>query len=214
MLAATLVVAAGTGCSEDKQAQAPATTSTPTTTPVVPRPKPGPHQSRWAKQVDNVCKPWQERIDAVTPQPTDTASLEAWLKGALPLVRKQIAAVKAVKRPAKTDEARKVRLFLDSLQKTERALTTYLAAIQANAPAKVRRRSPRRARQVQLHVGTRCRSTSPSAAATRAAEFRTRRGRGRQNKTSPPMAGSFEVNPAATYSPGRLPSEYHRPWQA
>ena len=32
--------------------------------------------------------------------------------------------MKAVKPPVKADEARKVRLFLDSLQKTERALTT------------------------------------------------------------------------------------------
>jgi hypothetical protein len=138
VLAATLVVAAGTGCSEDKQAEAP-TTSTPTTTPVVTRPKPGPHQSGWAKAVDDVCKPWQERIDAVSPQPTDTASLQAWLERTLPLVRKQIAAVKAVTPPAKAGEARKVRQFLDSLQKTERALTRYLTAIQANAPAKERR---------------------------------------------------------------------------
>ena len=31
-----------------------------------------------------------------------------------------------------------MRLFLDSLQKTERALTRYLTAIQANAPANER----------------------------------------------------------------------------
>jgi len=140
VLAATLVVAAGTGCSEDKQAKSPGTTTGQTTTSQgSTRPKPLPTQSRWAKQVDDVCKPWQERIDAVTPAPTDAASLETWLENTLPLVRKQIAAVKAVKPPVKEDEARKVRLFFESLEKTERALTRYLAAIRKNAPAKVRR---------------------------------------------------------------------------
>jgi hypothetical protein len=43
--------------------------------------------------------------------------------------------VKAVKPPTKKDEARKVRRFLDSVQKTERALTRYLKAIREEAPA-------------------------------------------------------------------------------
>jgi hypothetical protein len=34
------------------------------------------------------------------------------------------------------------------------------------------------------------------------------------NENEPAKAGSFEGKSAATYSPGRLPSEYHRPWQA
>ena len=141
VLAAALVVAAGTGCSEDKQAgTSPQTTETGTTTSTVStRPKPQPSQSRWARQVDVACKPWQKRIDAVTPQPTDTASLQKWLEGTLPLVRKQIAAVEAVKPPAKAAEARKVRLFLNAVRKTERALTRYLAAIRENAAAKVRK---------------------------------------------------------------------------
>jgi hypothetical protein len=138
VLAAALAVAAGTGCSRDKQAQ-PGSTSGGTTSLGSNRPQPGPNQGRWAKQVDGVCKPWQERIDTVSPPPTNAASLQTWLENTLPLVRKQIAAVKAVKPPVKADEARKVTLFLDSLQKTERALTRYLGAIRANAPAKVRR---------------------------------------------------------------------------
>lgn len=140
VLAGTLAVAVGAGCGGKKQAQAPATSSnrTTTTSPGVTRPKPGPNQSRWAKEVDVTCKPWQKRIDAVSPAPTDTASLRAWLERTLPLVRKQIAAVKAVKPPTKRAEARKVRLFIDAVEKTERALTRYLAAIKANAPAKVR----------------------------------------------------------------------------
>jgi hypothetical protein len=137
VLAAALVVAAGTGCSQDKQAQSPGTTGATTT--VSTRPKPLPNQSRWAKQVDSACKPWQKQIDAVTPAPTDTASLTKWLERALPLVRKQVAAVDAVKPPAKEEEARKVTLFVDGLQKTEGALTRYLAAIRANQPAKVRK---------------------------------------------------------------------------
>jgi hypothetical protein len=127
MLAATLVVAAGTGCSDS------------TTNAIPKRPKSRPTQSSWAKQVDVVCKPWQKRIDAVKPDPVDTAALQVWLVRALPLVRNQIAAVEAVKRPAKQDEATHVKLFLHSLQKTERALTRYLAAIGENAPAKAQK---------------------------------------------------------------------------
>lgn len=133
MLAATLVITACTGCSNSKQTQAPGTTTTST------RPARLANQSRWAKQVDAACKPWQGRIDAVTPAPVDVASLQVWLGRALPLVRKQIAAVEAVPPPEKQVEARKVALFLESLQKTERALTRYLSAIRKNAPAKERR---------------------------------------------------------------------------
>jgi hypothetical protein len=131
---AAAVLAASTGCSGDKQAQTATTAST--TTAQSTRPKPQANQIRWAKQVDAICKPLQKRIDAVTPAPTNTASLQKWLEGALPLVRDQIAAVKAVKPPAKEDEARRVRLFLDSVQKTERALTRYLKAIREKAQAK------------------------------------------------------------------------------
>jgi hypothetical protein len=133
VLAVALVVAAGTGCSGNGQAN-----TTGTSTGSTP-PKPLPNQSRWAKQVDAACKPWQARIDAVTPAPTNTASLRIWLGQVLPLIRKQIAAMKAVKPPAKQDEARKVTQFLDSLQRTERALTRYLAASRENAPAKARK---------------------------------------------------------------------------
>jgi hypothetical protein len=172
VLAAVLVMAASTGCSDDGSdsgevggttAPAAATTDTggPTTTPpttetspeattadattaqattaqetteetdTTGRPEPPSDQSRWAAQVDDVCKPWQEKIDAVPP-PTDVSSLEAWLGDTLPLVRKQVAAVKAVKPPAKAEEARRARLFIGALQKIERALTRYHAAIVAN----------------------------------------------------------------------------------
>lgn len=125
-LAAALLVAAAAGCG-DKQATTTAAATHPTVLPT---------QSRWAKQVDVVCKPWQDRIDAIRPPPTSVASLQTWLARALPLVRKQIAAVEKVPPPERTSEARKVTRLLDSLNATERALTRYLAAVNAKAQTK------------------------------------------------------------------------------
>ena len=125
-LAAALLVAAAAGCG-DKQATTTAAATHPTVLPT---------QSRWAKQVDVVCKPWQDRIDAIRPPPTSVASLQTWLARALPLVRKQIAAVEKVPPPERTREARKVTRLLDSLNATERALTRYLAAVNAKAQTK------------------------------------------------------------------------------
>ena len=125
-LAAALLVAAAAGCG-DKQATTTAAATPPTVLPT---------QSRWAKQVDVVCKPWQDRIDAIRPPPTSVASLQTWLARALPLVRKQIAAVEKVPPPERTSEARKVTRLLDSLNATERALTRYLAAVNAKAQTK------------------------------------------------------------------------------
>lgn len=138
LLAAALAVAASTGCSEDKQAGTSTGAGTGATTSLSVRPKPAAGQSRWAQQVDAACKPWQQRIDAVSAPPADVAALRRWLERVLPLVRQQIAAVEKIKPPAKPAEARRVRLFLDSVHKTERALTRYLRAIRANEPAKVR----------------------------------------------------------------------------
>jgi hypothetical protein len=137
LLVAILVVGCATACSGNKQAEATSTTSATTATSV--RPRRLPNQSRWARQVDAACKPWQARIDAITPAPVDVPSLQKWLDRALPLVRKQLAAVKAVRPPANADEATKVRLFLASLQKIEHALTTYLAAIHQHAAVKAQK---------------------------------------------------------------------------
>jgi hypothetical protein len=139
VVAAFFVLGCGTACSGNKQAQAPGTSTAPATTTTSTRPQRLPNQSRWARQVDAACKPWQKQIDAITPAPTDVPSLQKWLARALPLVRKQIAAVKAVKPPANQDEATKVKLFLASLQKTERALTSYLVAIHQHAPARAQK---------------------------------------------------------------------------
>jgi hypothetical protein len=80
--------------------------------------------------VDTACKPWQDRIDALAP-PADASQLELWLDDLLPLVRKQVAAVTAVKPPAKQSDAKKAALFTGNLTKLERSLTRYRAAISA-----------------------------------------------------------------------------------
>ena len=136
VLAATLVVAAGTGCSSDDDSgtdaagttTAAAQTTAPTT--AATRPEPPEDQSRWAEQVDGACKPWQEQIDAVPP-PIDAGGLDPWLAETLPLIRKQVAAVAAVKPPAKQSEAKRAALFVGGMRKLERGLTRYLAAIRA-----------------------------------------------------------------------------------
>jgi hypothetical protein len=140
VLAATLVVAASTGCSSDDEASdtARTTSAAATTEPVSTRPEPASDQSRWAAQVDDACLPWQQQIDAVAP-PTDAASLERFVGSLLPLFRKQVAAVKAVKPPADEDEARKATLFVTALGKLERGLTRYHDALAAGEAAAVQR---------------------------------------------------------------------------
>ena len=149
VLAATLVLAAGTGCSDDGDndsaagstaatTSASATTEAAATSESDPRPEPAADQSRWAKQVDAACKPLQERIDALAP-PASATELERWLGDLLPLVRKQVRAVAAIKPPAKPSEAKKAALFVDSITKLERSLTRYEAAIKAGDTAAIQR---------------------------------------------------------------------------
>lgn len=136
VLAASLLLAAGTGCGGDEEESgggtttaAAATTDAATTeADDYARPEPAADQSRWAKQVEAACAPVQRQIDAL-PQPTDAASLETWVGRVLPLVRKETAAVKAVKPPTKDEEARRAGLFIESLEKLDDALTRYLAAL-------------------------------------------------------------------------------------
>jgi hypothetical protein len=151
-LAATLLLAAGAGCGggDDQNGEAggddtPLATATTTKAsepepedPTATRPEPPPEQSRWAGQVDTACAPVQQRIDAVPP-PADAAGLERWLADVLPLVRKQVAAVKAIKPPVKEEEARRAKLFVAGLEKLEAALTRYLAALRVGDPEKVQK---------------------------------------------------------------------------
>jgi ABC-type branched-subunit amino acid transport system substrate-binding protein len=78
--------------------------------------------------VDAACQPWQEQIDALVP-PADATQLERWLDQLLPLVRKEVSAVTAVKPPAKQSDAKKAALFTSNLKQLERGLTRYRAAI-------------------------------------------------------------------------------------
>lgn len=137
VLAATLVAVAATGCSGDSDdPQSAATTAPPaatTTEAADTRPEPPQDQSRWAREVDAACKPWQERISTVAP-PADASELERYLGETLPLIRKQVAAVDAVKLPTNAADARQARLFVASLRKLEQALTRYHAALRTADP--------------------------------------------------------------------------------
>jgi hypothetical protein len=146
VLAAGLVLAASTGCGDDDEPAAVATTGATTaadgTTAATTaaddytRPEPPPEQSRWAMQVDEACGPVQEQIDALPP-PSDASSLVTWVEQVVPLVGKEVAAVKAVKPSTKEDEARNAELFIASLESIESALTKYLAALQENDTAAI-----------------------------------------------------------------------------
>ncbi len=133
VLAAALVVVAGSGCSGDKSSETVTTgtvaDSPPTTSDT--RPEAPDDQSRWSAQVDSACAPSQERIDAIAP-PAGAEDLDRWLSETLPLVRNQLAAVEAVKLPAKESEAKRAALFVRGLRKVERALGRFRTAINAN----------------------------------------------------------------------------------
>lgn len=126
VLAAALVAAAGTACGGDGDESAAETQTT--VAPGTERPDPPADQSRWAQQIDEACKEWQDRIDAVPP-PEDAESLEAWAAETLPLLREQIEAVAAVTPSTDEEEIRRAELFLTGLGDLERALTRYLNAI-------------------------------------------------------------------------------------
>ena len=128
LLLGAAIVASGCG---SKVATQTANGTTETTT-VTLHPAVSASQSQWTAQANLVCKPWQDRIDALGPPPTDLASLPPWLARVLPLVRRQIDAVAAVRPPADPGEARRVTLFLDRLHKVDNALTRYLAGINAH----------------------------------------------------------------------------------
>jgi hypothetical protein len=142
-LAAALAVALGAGCGGGDGEDAAASTAAPTTSAAVteeytPRPTAPADQTRWASQVDDACRPWQEKIDAVAP-PADAESLGAWLDKTLPLVRKQVAAVEAVKPPAQAEEAERVRLFVAELREIEQSLTRYRDALAAGDQEAIQR---------------------------------------------------------------------------
>ena len=83
VLAAVLVAAAGTACGGN--GDEPAAGTATSTDPSSQRPEPPADQSRWAQDVDDACKEWQEQIDEIPP-PDDAESLEAWAEETLPLL--------------------------------------------------------------------------------------------------------------------------------
>jgi hypothetical protein len=145
VVAAALAAAALSGCMGDGGGEAAdpvtepqaASTSPSTTTSEAgtgtdaQRAQPASAQSRWANQVDKACRRWQEQIEAVEP-PSDPAAVAPALAQTLPLIRKEIAAVKSVREPETRDEARTARLFVRSLERLERALKKYLRAVRGN----------------------------------------------------------------------------------
>ena len=74
-----------------------------------------------------------------SPRPCDASGLQRWLDDLLPLVRKQVRAVTAVKPPAKQSEAKKVALFIENMTKLERSLTRYRAAIETGDTEAIQR---------------------------------------------------------------------------
>ena len=134
-----LVAAGGCGGGDDEttgattapppvESTAEATTTVEETTAAETRPEPPEDQGRWAQQVDAACTPWQAKIDAVAPPATAT-DLERWLGEALPLIRKQVAAVEAVKPPTAAATAEQATVLVSNLRIVERALTHYRAAL-------------------------------------------------------------------------------------
>jgi hypothetical protein len=143
-LAAAVAVAAGAGCGggegEDPAAAptAATTSSQVVTEDYTPRPTAPADQTRWASAVDDVCRPWQKKIDAIPP-PADADALAAWLDKTLPLVRKQVAAVEAVTPPAQADEAARVTRFVAELRKIEESLSRYRHAFGAGDQEAIQR---------------------------------------------------------------------------
>ena len=133
VLAAALVVVAASGCGGDKGSDdvTTGTVAEPVTTSSSTRPAARDDQSRWSARVDSACEPSQERIDAIAP-PAGAEDLDRWLSETLLLVRNQLAAVEAVKLPAKESEAKRAALFVRGLRKVERALGRFRTAINAN----------------------------------------------------------------------------------
>jgi hypothetical protein len=147
VLAAAAVVAAGAACGGEEpadEAVAPAETGATftATSPAVTedltetRPDPPADQSLWARKVDAACKPWQKRLDALEP-PADPSGLGPFLAESLPLIRKEIAAIEAVRPPTGSEEASQVEAFVANLRRIERALTAYGAAVESNDRAAV-----------------------------------------------------------------------------
>jgi hypothetical protein len=66
--------------------------------------------------------------------PADASGLARWLGETVPLVSKEVAALRAVKPPVKQSEAERAKLFVASMGKLERGLGRYHSAVLAGDP--------------------------------------------------------------------------------
>lgn len=138
VLAAALVAAAGTGCSEDENA-ARATTTEPPATTTTPAPTPPPTAptepiNAWARKADAVCARYQRQIEAVPP-PSNPAQTRRALRRALVPIRKQERALKKLGPP---DDNRAIGLaFIGSIVSARRAIEQIVAALAADDEAAV-----------------------------------------------------------------------------
>lgn len=136
VLAAVLVAAAGTGCSEDDKAAnggatttaPPATTSAPPAMPPPPAPPTEPINA-WARRADAVCRRYQRQIEAVPP-PSNPAQTRRALRRALVPIRRQ---ERALKRLGPPDENRAIGLaFIGSIVSARKAIEQIVAGLTAD----------------------------------------------------------------------------------
>jgi hypothetical protein len=138
VLAATLVIAAGTGCSEDDETANRGTTTEPPVTTTAPAPTPPPPPTEpinaWARKADAVCRRYQPQIEAVPP-PTNEAQTRRALARALVPIRKQERALKKLGPP---EDNKAIGLaFIGSIVSARRALEQIVAGLDANDEAAV-----------------------------------------------------------------------------
>jgi hypothetical protein len=140
VLAAALVAAAGTGCSEDENG-ARGTTTEPVATTTTPAPAPPPPTptepiNAWARKADAVCLRFQRQIEAVPP-PTNEAETRRALRRALVPIRRQ---ERALKRLGPPEDNKAIGLaFIGSIVSARKALEQVVAGLAANDEAAVQR---------------------------------------------------------------------------
>jgi hypothetical protein len=158
VLAAVLVMAAGTGCSEDKgdesaavgtttgstaaqdtsssalsttTAQSETTSASPTTAPTTTETAPTAPINAWARKADAICVRWQRQIDAV-PAPATEAQLAPALSKTLVPIRKQEQALKQLGPPKENVTIGLA--FIGSIVSARKAIEQVVAGIRADDP--------------------------------------------------------------------------------
>jgi hypothetical protein len=138
-LAAVLVAAAGTGCSEDENG-ARGTTTEPRATTTTPAPAPPPTPTEpinaWARKADAVCRRYQRQIEAVPP-PANEAETRRALRRALVPIRRQ---ERALKRLGPPEDNKAIGLaFIGSIVSARKALEQVVTGLAAGDEAAVQR---------------------------------------------------------------------------